>query len=191
MEQLSDSVLATYLSQGSDEAFTEIYNRYWSVMVLAARNRTNDDYLAEEMVQNIFLNLWRNRQRITVKESFRPYFSVAVKYEVLNHFSRRKTRLSYLDWLGRQPVTTASLDDMLDYKLLQEQIEKTVCLLPEKCQLVFRLRVEKGFTQKEIAQELDMAEKTVEAHLTKARKLVRQVRATSRSLTLMLFLLDL
>ncbi len=188
---MSDSLLSIHLSQGSEEAFTEIYNRYWSVMFLAARKRTQDDYLAEEIVQNIFLNLWRHRGRVTIKASFRPYFSVAVKYEVLNHLSRRKTRASYLDWLGRQAIAGPSLDDMLDYKLLQEQIDKTVCLLPEKCQLVFRLRVEKGFTQKEIAQELGMAEKTVEAHLSKARKMVRGVHGASGSFTMLLCWLDL
>ncbi|MGE8290242.1 MAG: RNA polymerase sigma factor [Sphingobacterium sp.] len=176
MKNSSDNALCLLLNEGCEKAYTEIYNRYWTSMYLVARNRVLDQVIAEEIVQSIFLNLWKRRTAIHIEDSFKPYFAKAVKFEIINYHASGKYRENYLNWLSNNRERfSLSIEEDLDAKLLSKLIEETVCVLPERCQLIFRLRVESGYSQKEIAAELSISEKTVEVQLSKARKRIRAV----------------
>lgn len=192
MKDLTDYTLCQSLNNGSEKAFSEIYNRYWSSIYLLAEKRISDRFIAEEIVQTIFLNLWKRRCSVQIKETFASYFGKAVKFEVINYFARCKHKESYLKWLEANRLNaTFSLEEEIQAKFLNEAIEKSVCLLPDKCQLIFRLRVEKGLSQKEIANELSIAEKTVENQLLKARRHIRNSIGASASLkAFLLFLIS-
>lgn len=171
---LSDNGLAERLAFGEEPAFNEIYERYWSGVFLVARNRLNDDVEAEEVVQEIFCKLWRRRADFQLEKTFRSYFAVAVKYEIINRSAKKRRETDFADQLFR---TNRDIDDstlqLLSFNELKKALEESICLLPDRCQLVFRLRLEKDYSQKQIAKELDISEKTVETHLAKARKHIR------------------
>ena len=174
MDNYSDLKLAELLSMDSEAAFNEIYNRYWASVFLVARNRLKNDLEAEEIVQNIFCHLWRKRRTFQLKKTFQIYFAVAVKYEVINLSVKKQREINFVEHVSRHGfnVDNSTLQK-LSYNELKHTLEKTICVLPERCQLVFRLRIESEYTQKEIAKELAISEKTVETHLTKARKHIR------------------
>lgn len=170
----SENELAGLLKTGSEAAFSEIYNRYWDKLYIVARKRLDSAFEGEEIVQEIFCNLWRKRETFQLDKGFNNYFSVAVKFEVINRLQKRE-RIQKLEknlsiQLTEVDETTA---DQIGFNELKAQIELTVKQLPEKCQLVFRLKHEVGLSQKQIAAQLDVSEKTVEAHLSKARKTIK------------------
>ena len=174
LSKYTEDELAGLLRAGSEAAFSEIYNRYWDKLYIVARKRLDNQFEGEEIVQEIFCNLWRKRETFQLQKGFNNYFSIAVKFEVINRLQKKERKenleknLTYE--LTEVDKTTV---EQLDFNELKQQLEETIKRLPEKCQIVFRLKHEEGFSQKQIAAELDLSEKTVEAHLARARKSIK------------------
>lgn len=173
-QNISDHDLLCLLKEDDEIAFNELYKRYWSGVFIVARNRLLNEVDAEEIVQDIFCNLWRKRSSLVLKSSLKAYFSVAVKYEIINRSVRKKRERLLVEQFSHdnKDVDLSTLQT-LSFNELEKQLYDSIALLPERCQLVFKLRFENECSQKEIAAELGISEKTVEAHLTKARKHIR------------------
>jgi len=170
----SDQELVALLNQGSEVAFNEIYNRYWSGVFLVAKNRLKNDMEAGEVVQDIFCNLWRKRIKFQLDKSLKVYFAVAVKYEIINRYAKRHRENILIEQLTYSiPQKDLSTQETISFNELERNLMYSIDLLPERSQLVFRLRFENGYSQKQIAEELNISEKTVEAHISKARKYIR------------------
>jgi RNA polymerase sigma-70 factor (family 1) len=171
---LTDLELASLLNTGEEKAFREIYKRYWDKTYIKSFKRINDTSEAEEIVQDIFCNLWRKKDKFTLVKGFDNYFSGAVKFEVINRFAKqaRQNKLKDVVLSSFSEIDNSTIDD-IDLKEFQNQLQESILELPEKCGLVFRLKFEKDYTQQQIARELQISEKTVEAHLSKARKLLK------------------
>jgi RNA polymerase sigma-70 factor (family 1) len=167
---LSDTELTELLRSGDEQVFTEIYNRYWKKLLAIANNLTKDKPAAQEIVQEVFISLW-NRKDIIYIQSLRAYLAKAVKFSVFKQIQREKRHSEIaLDSYKNQ---TATEEGIIETKFLQEYINGIVDELPEKCRLVFKYSREAGLTIPEISKELNIAEKTVESHLTKALKTIR------------------
>lgn len=171
-KSLTDGELVTLLKDGDDLAFTEIYNRYWKKLFLAAGNKLGDLDEAEELVQQIFVSLWDRRAVLDLRGELAPYLAVSVKYRVLKVLSRRHYRREFEHALPE--LLDDSTQEWLQFEELRSRMEELVAALPEKCRLVYQLSRNEGYSQKQIAAELDIAEKTVEAHIGKALRLIRK-----------------
>ena len=172
--QLNDFELIARLKVGEEPAFRAIYDCYWNKLYIIARNRLGDALEAEEIVQEIFLDFWKRRSDFQLEKGLENYFTIAVKYKVINRLVKlARAARNARDYSARQPDTDNNLIPALDYKELKHQLASAIGSLPEKCRLVFILRHEQGYSLRQIANELNISEKTVEAHLTKARKTLR------------------
>ncbi len=171
----TDNELVTRLQTDSNKnAFEELYNRYWEKLLIQALVKLNSDVEAEEVVQDVFLNLWNRRQTLDIKYTFHTYIASCVKYEILNKLAhRRKETNLKVQSISNFTEETNTTEEHINYNALIKQIEETVNALPEKCQLVFRLSREEGLSQKQIAEQLNISPKTVETHFTKALKAIR------------------
>jgi RNA polymerase sigma-70 factor (family 1) len=169
-----DKQLAELLKSDGESVFSHIYERYWDRLYIIARKRLSNKEEAEEVVQDIFCNLWRKRFTLELMKGFDNYFSIAVKYEVINRLAKRAHALKYEKSLA---AGLSELDEstlyQIDFNFSNQQFENVVNNLPEKCRIVFKLQHELGYSQKQIASELDISVKTVEAHLSKARKTLK------------------
>lgn len=173
--QIDDFKLIELLQAGDDRAFREIYNRHWDRLYTIAYNRLDNEMEAEEIVQEIFCDFWRKKDGFQLTKALENYFAVAVKFRVINQLAKRARERNYKNELAA--VTShadSSLMEMLDYKELQKRFSTIIDTLPEKCRMAFRLRYEQGYSQRQIADALHVSEKTVEAHLAKARKTLRE-----------------
>lgn len=162
------------IQQDNEAAFRVLYERYWKKLLTQAYLKLQSAEDAEEIVQTIFINLWRRRQTIQLKHSFHTYIAAMLKYEVLHKLLSHKRDLQYktdAPWL--QVVEDDSTCQWLDYEQLRSEMEKEIQRLPEKCQLVFRLSREDGLSEKQIARVMGIAPKTVQAHMGKALKQLR------------------
>jgi RNA polymerase sigma-70 factor (ECF subfamily) len=173
-QSYSDNELVLLIGKDDEQAFRILYDRYWKKLLVQALIKLQTAGEAEEIVQTIFINLWRRRHTIRLKYSFHTYVASCLKYEVLRQLALNKKEKYFRgDVSALHVVEDHSTRHWLDYEQLRDEIEKNVQLLPEKCQLVFRLSREAGLTEKQIAESLNIAPKTVQAHMGKALKQLR------------------
>lgn len=170
---IADKDLLASLMQGDESAFTEIYTRYWKKLFVTASHRLNSFEDAEEIVQDIFVSLWNRRHRLDVHSDLSGYLAVSVKYRVIKMLDSHYNEKRYIDSIMTKGLIDDSTQELLAFEELKEELARYVQELPEKCQLVFKLSREDGYSQKQIAEELGVSEKTVESHLGKAFKTLR------------------
>ncbi|WP_304065309.1 RNA polymerase sigma-70 factor [Pedobacter glucosidilyticus] len=173
-DSLSDQELAFLLKEGDAVAFEFLYNRYWKKLYVVASRRLGDHVEAEELVQDVFLNLWRKREAFVLKTGFDNYFATAVKFEVINRRAKRaREELRNAEITDLKKNETTKLVELYDLEQLQKQLEETINTLPPKCQLVFRMSREEYLTNKKIAEQLSISEKAVEKHKTHALRVLK------------------
>lgn len=175
LSSLPDHDLLLLLKKGHEPALTALYLRYWDKLLVVAINRLNDASEAEECVQDVFFSLWQRREDLQLSHSLATYLAVAVKYRVINALDKQYRLRNRIErsFVNSRDDQGFSAEDRLLEKELQEQITASINKLPEKCRIVFKLSREQGLTNKQIAADLDISEKTVEAHISKAIKDIR------------------
>ena len=171
---LDESTAIARLRQGDRKAFTLIYEQYWEKLFVVAYRRLHDREAAEEMVQNVFTALWARRERLAIEKSLGAYLGSSLKYEVLNHLRAQAVRERYAqEQLVTAPAGSDDTGQLLSFEELRQRMDEEISKLPEKCRLVFTLSRLEGFSNKEIAEQLEISPKTVEAHMGKALKTLR------------------
>ena len=174
ISSLNEKGLLLQLAKGNEVAFTEIYNQYWGKLFTIAANKLNNLAEAEELVQDIFLDIWKRKSELQVSSNLDSYLAVAVKYKIINILAKRNHQQCYSLHIARtNDDSDFSTEQWLSFEDLKDRLSKMVAKLPEKCQLVFKLSRDEGLSQKEIAAELNISEKTVESHISKAINTLR------------------
>lgn len=170
----SDNELYICFQNGNETAFDILYNRYWKILLYKALQKLESEDDAEEVVQDTLMVLWERRKDIHIKGQFRNYLSAILKYKILERLAKGKKNKEennrYSSGLKLDANTT---EEWVLFEDMKSVLETAISELPEKCQLVFRMSREKGFSDKEIAKELGLSQKTVESHITKALKTLR------------------
>ncbi|MBS1602337.1 MAG: RNA polymerase sigma-70 factor [Bacteroidetes bacterium] len=173
-EPYTDQELLQLLRQDDEQAFTILYQRYRDRMLVTDVHRLGNLEEAREIVQDVFCGLWKRRASLAIDCSLNTYLASAVKYEVFRRFAAQSRQQRYQQQVIRDWQEAANdTIDQLKANELRSQLDNLVKNLPEKCRIVYRLSREKGYSQKQIAAELRIAEKTVEAHLSSALRKLR------------------
>lgn len=182
----TDNELYLLLVQDNEEAFTVLYHRYWRRMLYKAAIKLQSNADAEEVVQDAFTDIWKSRHRIQIQNSFHTYIAAIIRYKVMAKMASNKRGITdYVDDAYKLRVEDNTTGQWLSFNELRSEIERSVKALPEKCQLVFRMSRERGMSDKEIAQDLNISPKTVEAHISRALKFLRVY--INRSLSILAF----
>ena len=170
----SDAELTDLIKAGDQNAFTEIYNRFQGVLYLYACKITRDDDIAEDLVQELFINLWDKRQSLNFTSSVSSYFYAAVRYKFFDLVDKQKVRTDYLQNMQfLLDQGSCDTDNYMDEKELSATIENAVSELPGKMRAVFLLSRKNNLSNKEISEQLGIAEKTVKNQLSMALKALK------------------
>jgi RNA polymerase sigma-70 factor (ECF subfamily) len=169
----TDDQLLSLMKDGDERAFAELYTRYWDKLFAVAYHRLGSQMEAEGVVQDIYVSLWRRREKLELSYSLKTYLSVAVKYQVIMHLARSRRQRKYEQWLNRTAVKGRdTTSEWLSERELKARIEKCCQALPEKCRIVFDMS-RQGYKNVYIARKLHISEKTVEGHITRALRILR------------------
>ncbi|QJD80703.1 RNA polymerase sigma-70 factor [Spirosoma rhododendri] len=173
--QYIDEQLVTALSTGDRNAFAEVYERYWNPLYRVAYQKVRSREVAEELVQNLFVSLWVKREQHTIRE-LRPYLFTALRFSIINHIESEQVHERFIAYYESflQQTEARPVDDELALRDLTEAIERSLHTLPEQTQQVFRLSRFDCLTIPEIAARLNLSEKTIQYHLAKALRVVRE-----------------
>ena len=161
-----DAELLIRLQEDDQYAFTSIYNKYWKNLYAVAYSILKDKTICEDIVQDIFINVWNKRKSIAIKVSLKAYLTSSVKYEVFRQLKKKIEALEIVDDLLIDPNNSAQ--ENMDYKELLVHMNNVVNKLSTKCREVFILSREKELSHKEIAVIRNISTKTVENHIGKA-----------------------
>lgn len=175
LKRISDDDLVKQLNQANDNAvFVEIYHRYHAKLYSAAIKRCLSAEIAEEIVQDLFISLWTNRLTIHIHTSLSGYLFTCIRNLVLNQIQKETVRMKFHESFKRdkEDIDNSTMEGMLA-KDMNQNINANLLTLPEKCRSVFELSRKYHKSNKQIACELGISEKTVENHITRAIKYLR------------------
>lgn len=173
-QSFTDIKLLSLLKANDEQALREIYDRYWKVSLTIAVKKLDNIQEAEDIVNDLFVSMWNRRDAMPEILSLQNYFKRAIRNQVLKIWANKYRSEKYI--LKQQSNVFDSehqSSNSIEYKELNGQLKKAISDLPEKCRLVFELSRDDGLSQKQISNKLGISQKTVEAHINKALKVLR------------------
>lgn len=169
-ESSLDDILPIF-NKGDETAFVLIYKTYYPLLIKRAIQRTIDEHVAEDMVQDIFIRMYEKRG---VHSNIEGFLFTALERRIYSYWRHEIVHDRYSEIIQR--IKSSYGNDVatyVEYKELKESLEKQLDKLPTQCQKIFRLKREEYLSNKEIAQQLNISIKTVEAQITKAMHILR------------------
>jgi RNA polymerase sigma-70 factor (ECF subfamily) len=157
------------LKEGNEKAFEEIFKNYYPHMVLFAMRFLHDKDLSESIVQEVFVRLWEKRKNGDI-QSLKNYLVVSVRNRCHNELKRQGV---VRDYEKKSVQEVASWPVFKDKEYL-ERINQTIDSLPVQRKKIFKMSRLEGLKYKEIANQLGISPKTVEAQMGKALKYLRE-----------------
>ena len=171
---LSDKELLFFLKEESQDAFEEIYRRYWSLMYMHALKMLKDEDDTRDVLQDAFTCLWLNRKTIDENSNLAGYLYTCTRNKVLDLIAKQHVRVNYLDSLASFTETNSNrIIDSITEKELTQALENEIKQLPAKMRQIFEMRIHKHLSYKEIAAELSLSDKTVKKQISNAIKVLR------------------
>ncbi|HVK48592.1 MAG TPA: RNA polymerase sigma-70 factor [Pseudobacter sp.] len=172
--RLSDIELVQLLKSSDEAAFNEMYGRYHGLLYIYACRITRNNDEAADMLQELFMQIWDKRALLEIGNSLRGWLYAAVRYKFFDRLDKLKVREEYLRSL--QQFTEEgmySTDEYIRAKELAALIEAGISSLPAKMQEIFSLSRKQELSHREIADQLQVTEKTVKNQVHNALRILR------------------
>jgi len=176
------------LSQGSELAFTELYNRYKNLVYGTALKITKSKVLAEEVVQDVFLKIWQNQEKAAEITNFENYLFIISRnhiFDMIKKIARETNLASDITYKNSasDDTDTAIKDDQ--YNVILNQIIEQ---LPPQQQKIYKMAKMEGLSHQKIGENLGISTETVKKHMAQALKFVRFKISPYMNLFMSLFL---
>jgi RNA polymerase sigma-70 factor (ECF subfamily) len=174
MTKNTDQELITSLQNGDESAMDVLFRRHYKSICRSVYRILKDNNLAEDIAQEVFLGLWKKRDKLKITTSVQAYLKRTAVNKSLNFIRDQKIKFDDEEKMPVQYNNQSTSQQKLDADDLQNLINDSIDLLPEKCRLVFTLSRFEEMTYQEIANELNISIKTVENQISKALKFLRK-----------------
>lgn len=161
------------LNANSTAVFEDAFKTHFKSLHAYACSIIKDDIMAEEMVQNVFFKLWKNKETVEISQSLTAYLYRSVYHESLNYLKHLKVKSAYQAHAARNMNNTNNATDRLKLKELEEKLDKALKELPEQCRTIFQMSRFEELKYLEIADKLGISVKTVENQMGKALRILR------------------
>lgn len=159
--------------QGDMDAFKELYLRYWTGLTREAERQTGSKAESKDIVQDIFVSLFQKAEDIDIKISVKAYLYRALRYRILNNKRNYRIHIHCHEEIFKLYNCTNDFANELEAKELAANLDQAIAALPRKCKEVFLLSREENYSHKSISSELKISVSTVEKHIVKALKMIK------------------
>lgn len=166
-----DNHLLKLMIAGDQSAFSAIYRRHWPALYNAAFKRLNNHFHCNDVLQNTFIDLWTRRDELEI-ENLTAYLHGAVRFQVYKIVHKQQRYTAFFDSFNHI-MTGPDCDEALLDKELKDLFDSWILALPEKRREIFKMHYEMYFSTSEIAEKLDISQKTVQNQLNRASTLLR------------------
>jgi RNA polymerase sigma-70 factor (ECF subfamily) len=164
----SERDLQERIRAGDEGAFDSVFRAHYPHLVRMAESLVRERALAEEIAQEVMLELWRRRESLKVEQTFRAYLIRSTRNRALNHIRHQRIVARETAFAALESPSSPSAEDEVLGVELERAIRDAIDDLPEKCREVFRLSREHGLRYVEIALALEISVKTVEKRMGQA-----------------------
>lgn len=175
---LRDSEIIRRIRQGDTRQFESLFRSSYVSLVRYAKTLIRDHDTAEEIVQDLFFTVWKDKEKLHIESSLNGYLYRAVHNRSLHYIEHARVVEKYANEMGtRMQESPESPGEVLQHLELQERVAAILEKLPEKCGKIFCMSRFEGLKYSEIAEKLSVSVKTVEANMGRALKEFRRALA--------------
>lgn len=172
----SDSVEELFfrvILYNDEEAFRCLFFEYFSPLCVFAHRYIDNWQTCEDVVQDVFLKIWKNRKHIEIKTSGKNFLITSVRNSSIDYLRKRVSETDLREKIIENTYSDSSINELQTTFELEEMLNAALNKLPEKIRIVFEENRFEGKTYAEIARQHEISVKTVEAYMTKALKQLR------------------
>jgi RNA polymerase sigma-70 factor (ECF subfamily) len=176
LNRCTDQELLILMLQDDRTAFDEIYFRYWKKLFLYSGKIVRDEDEAEDIVQEVFISLWKRRSELSNIASLSSYLHGAIRFKSLGYIRNNLYKNNYLSSL--KSMFEEGVDMVNEYINLGELagvIDTEISKLPPKMREIFVLSRVEQMSHREIAEHLNISDKTVKKHINRSLNMFRLV----------------
>nr|WP_162988918.1 RNA polymerase sigma-70 factor [Pedobacter schmidteae] len=186
-----ENVLLDEIANGSEAAFKTVYDAYFKKLAAYLFKLCKSNDVTEEMVNDVFLKIWKNRSTLNQIISFEAYIFSMVRNKAIDYLRKLAKDTNLIAELTTQIQDSHNnIEEKLDALSLKNLIEQSLAQLSDQKQKIFKLSKEEGYSHDEIAAELKLSKSTVKNHLSETLKhLKKQIDPESGKSFLMLVML--
>lgn len=172
IKKLTDEQILAGIRNSDYEIFTILYSGYFQSLSLASVKYVKDVFIAEGIVQDVFVRMWEDPTLIETVKSIRPYLYRSVINHSINYINRKKSIEQHHLRIADQ-MEEVNIEALHEEQELKKIIYAEIDRLPEQCRRIFKMSRFEGLKYREIAAELNISERTVENHIANALKVLR------------------
>ena len=171
----TEKELLLLAAQGSEPAFTLLFNRYKHKLYSYLLSLTTSPQIAEDIIQDTFLKLWKDRASLKAIDYFNAYLFTMTRNLAINSFKRMARETAILAALQpQQNNPAATVADNLSLKEVEQLLHQTIQSLPPQQKLIYTLSREQGLKHEDIAHQLRLSSSTVRNHIVQALRTIRK-----------------
>lgn len=159
---------------GDEYAYRDLFKTYYKTLVKNARRFVQDTQIAEDIVEDVFLNIWNKRAQLNITVSVKAYLFQMVRNHSLNYLKGKKLAPADEFYLNISLKSNISADEEVNVNEIKEHIQKAIAELPDRSRSVFTMHRYDNLKYSEIAEALKITEGTVETHMVRALKFLRK-----------------
>lgn len=174
LEKQQENFVLSALRQDSKEAFSFLFQTYYTDLVLFCGNFVRDKSTCEDIVQSIFLKLWNDRKSIRIETSLKSYLLKAVRNSCFDEFRHIEVVRQYETEYESSVLDSYDTENYVLYSDLSHHLSRALETIPELYKEAFLLNRFEGLKYREIAQKLNVSERTVEVRVSKTLDLLRK-----------------
>lgn len=186
---INEAILLHRLADGDREAFRTLYDNYRDKLFYYTLRLTHSKQLAEDTLQEVFIKVWTDRDKMRDVRSFDAWLFTLAKHKVINGFRRVSMEHSILAEMKKELADQVdSTTQAIDYNETSKALQLAIAQLPPQQKMVYRLRREQGLKNDEIADQLNISPLTVKKHISQASRAIRMLieKQTSISVSILL-----
>lgn len=179
MEQLPENELIALVKTGDHHAYEQLFNLHWKRALSIAYRKCGDEDEALDIVQNIFSQIWENREKLSISGSFSAWITAVVKYKVIDFYrtsqAREEQKRLLLQQLEAQQASVIKEPGSIILRQLQQDWQAAVEGLPVRMREVYLLSQQSGLSIAEISRKLSLNQQSVKNHLFRAKERLRKM----------------
>ncbi|SFD18956.1 RNA polymerase sigma factor [Flavobacterium phragmitis] len=170
---IDEKKLLLELSQGSEVAFTNMYNQYKNNAYSTALRITKSKIQAEEAVQDIFLKIWQNRENLAEVTHFENYLYIISRNHLFNSIKKIARETSQIAEFNQKEAGIIDTDSNIKDEQYNTILNQIVEQLPPQQQKVYQMAKIDGLSHQKIGEDLGISTETVKKHMAQALKFIR------------------